>query len=139
MHRHLSIAAGKPYPLGATVYPEGANFSLFTKYATAVELLLFDYVDDAQPSYVFRLDPAVNRTFYYWHVFVPGLAAGHLAAVAFTNSFSTDQFPIVAELRPASYAGAALAMAVVVGLSLLPAVRAIRRIDVAATVRERAT
>ena len=39
------IGAGKSYPLGATVYPDGVNFSIFSKNSTAVELLLFDEVD----------------------------------------------------------------------------------------------
>ena len=29
-----------------------------------------------RPSRVVRLDPATNRTYHYWHVFVPGRAAG---------------------------------------------------------------
>ena len=41
-----------------------------------VELLLFDREDDAVPSRVIRIDPATNRTYHYWHVFVPGRAAG---------------------------------------------------------------
>ena len=54
------------------------NFSVFSKHATGVELLLFDHVDDAQPARVIRLDPAANRTYHYWHVFVPGLTAGQI-------------------------------------------------------------
>ena len=69
---------GQSHPLGATVTPEGVNFCVFSKNAFAVELLLFDDADAAGPSRVIPLDPAVNRTFYYWHVLVPGLAAGQL-------------------------------------------------------------
>lgn len=35
------VAAGKPYPLGATVTSQGVNFALFSANATAVELCLF--------------------------------------------------------------------------------------------------
>ena len=38
--------AGHCYPSGATVFDEGVNFSLFSKNATDVELLLFNHVDD---------------------------------------------------------------------------------------------
>ena len=41
-------------------------------------LVLFDAVDDARPAHVVRLDPAVNRTYFYWHVFVPGIRPGQL-------------------------------------------------------------
>jgi len=69
---------GLPYPLGATVYKGGVNFSVFSKNCASVELLLFDKHTDPQPSRVIRLDPQVNRTFYYWHIFVPNLQAGQL-------------------------------------------------------------
>ena len=65
------IREGRSCPLGASLYPEGANFSVYSKHATAVELLLFDGVDDARPARVIRIDPSTNRTYHYWHVFVP--------------------------------------------------------------------
>ena len=70
------VLPGKAYPLGATVRDGGVNFSVHSKHATAVELLFFDDVDDGHPSRVIRLDPKVNKTYYYWHVFVPGVEAG---------------------------------------------------------------
>jgi len=72
------IAEGTSSPLGATCSHDGVNFSLFSRHATGVELLLFEGVDDARPSRVIRLDPGANRTYFYWHVFVPGLRAGQL-------------------------------------------------------------
>ncbi|MGH2544377.1 MAG: glycogen debranching protein GlgX [Ardenticatenaceae bacterium] len=73
-----SIPAGHAYPLGASFYEEGVNFSIFTKHATAVELLLFDDYEDPKPARVITLDPKLNRSFYYWHVLVPGVQAGQL-------------------------------------------------------------
>jgi glycogen operon protein len=73
-----NVHPGRCHPLGATVYPDGVNFSLFSKSCYAVELLLFDDIDDARPVRLIRLDPKVNRTFYYWHCFVPGIGAGQL-------------------------------------------------------------
>ena len=43
-----------------------------------MELLLFDGVDDALPGRVISIDPAINRTYHYWHVFVPGVKAGQI-------------------------------------------------------------
>ena len=71
-------APGDPSPLGATPWHGGVNFSVFSKHATGVELLLFDHADEAEAKRVIRLDPVANRTYHYWHVFVPGLAAGQL-------------------------------------------------------------
>jgi glycogen operon protein len=70
---------GSTWPLGATLSPEGVNFSVFSKHATEVELLFFDHVDDdARAARVIRIDPAANRTYHYWHVFVPGVTAGQI-------------------------------------------------------------
>jgi putative ABC transport system permease protein len=69
---------------------------------------------------------------------IPGLFIGYLAAFALMNSFSSPEFPLTAQLRPLSYVGAALAMFIVAALSLIPAIRAIKRINVGEIVRERA-
>jgi glycogen operon protein len=69
---------GRSSPLGATVVDGGVNFSLFSRTATGVELLFFDREDDATPSRAVRIDPATNRTYHYWHVFVPGVRPGQL-------------------------------------------------------------
>jgi glycogen operon protein len=73
----ISFAAekGSPHPLGATPSPEGVNFSLFSENATGVELLLFSTHDAPQPFQTITLDPYVNKTFHFWHVFVRGLQA----------------------------------------------------------------
>ena len=49
--------AGHSWPLGATVVDSGINFSLFSRSATGVKLLLFDREDDARPARMMRLDP----------------------------------------------------------------------------------
>ncbi len=54
------------------------NFSVFSKNATSVELLLFDHAEDSRPVSEIRLDPRTNRTNHYWHVFVPGIDAGQI-------------------------------------------------------------
>jgi len=70
--------AGAAAPLGATVAPDGTNFSVFSRGATAVDLLLFDRVDDGRASRMIRLDPIHGHTYHYWHTFVPGAGAGQL-------------------------------------------------------------
>ncbi len=71
---------GRSYPLGASLQRGGANFSLFSRSATRVELLFFDRADDDRPSRVIALDPERHRTYHYWHVFVPGVKVGRLYA-----------------------------------------------------------
>jgi len=71
---------GRSFPLGATAMQDGVNFSVFSKHSAAVQLLLFNHVDDAKPSYVIDLDPRTQRTYHYWHTFLPGVRAGQLYA-----------------------------------------------------------
>ena len=70
--------SGRSAPLGATLVDGGVNFSLYSRTAAGVELLLFDHVDDSIPARIIPLDPITNRTYHYWHTFVPGLEAGRL-------------------------------------------------------------
>ncbi|HKD36249.1 MAG TPA: alpha-amylase family glycosyl hydrolase, partial [Pirellulales bacterium] len=69
---------GRSSPLGATVTDGGANFSLYSRSATGVELLLFERDDDFAPAQVIRIDSLSNRTYHYWHIFVPGVRPGQL-------------------------------------------------------------
>jgi isoamylase len=70
--------AGQSAPLGATVSTRGVNFSLYSRDATGIELLLFDQAEDAKPSHVIILDPVFNRTYHYWHTFVPDVRPGQI-------------------------------------------------------------
>jgi glycogen operon protein len=72
------VSPGRSYPLGASSAGDGVNFSVSAKYSTGAQLLLFDDVDAAAPSRIIDLDPQVNRTYHYWHVFVPGIGPGQV-------------------------------------------------------------
>lgn len=72
-----TVSPGDPHPLGATVAADGVNFSIFSRSASSVELLLFSSVDDAAPR-VIPLDRRAHRTFDCWHAFVHGVAAGQM-------------------------------------------------------------
>src|SRR5438477_11229842 len=71
-------SVGTCHPLGATLVPSGANFSIFSRAAERVELLFFDRDDDARPARVVHIDPSSQRTYHYWRAFVPGVQAGQL-------------------------------------------------------------
>jgi glycogen operon protein len=78
---------GKAFPLGATLSPDGVNFSIYSRSALGVELLLFDRENDAQSSHVVHLDPVRNRTYHYWHTFVPDLQDGQIYAYRIHGPF----------------------------------------------------
>ena len=77
--RARAPTTGRPSPLGATPCRKGVNFSLFSQArdrgrAAAVR----PPRSRRSPARAIRLDPVANRTYHYWHVFVPGLAAGQI-------------------------------------------------------------
>ncbi len=82
--QHLGHSA----PLGATLRAGGANFSVFSRSAAAIELLLFDREDDPRPSRIVPLDPHANHTYHYWHCFLPDLQPGQIYAYRAQGPFN---------------------------------------------------
>lgn len=91
MAKNLKVLPGESFPLGATVYPHGVNFCIFCQNGSAIELLLFDTVNTAQAAQTIKLDPQLNRTYYYWHVFVPGIKAGQIYAYRVDGLFAPEK------------------------------------------------
>ena len=72
----FDTAPGAAHPLGATVMPDGVNFSVFSQHATAVDLLLFEGPEAREPAQVIALSPVTSRSFHFWHVFLKGAKPG---------------------------------------------------------------
>ena len=66
---------GLPYPLGATPYGNGVNFSIFSENSTGAELCLFDRPDSAEPTARLRFTERENHV---WHMFLPDVQPGQL-------------------------------------------------------------
>ncbi|MDP3009255.1 MAG: isoamylase [Methylococcales bacterium] len=66
---------GSRSPSGASWHPEATNFSIFSREARAVELLLYETETCDEPMQVIPLDLEVQRTFFSWHVAVENLPA----------------------------------------------------------------
>ena len=73
MRKSYGVRPGDWDQGGATVTEDGVNFCVFSRYAERVELLLFEHEECTEPFQIIELDPKVNRTFVFWHVFVEGL------------------------------------------------------------------
>ena len=71
----FEFSRGSPLPFGATVLRGGINFSVFSKHATSVALILF-FPGEPDPIVEFPLDPHLNRTGDVWHAFLFGLDPG---------------------------------------------------------------
>ena len=71
--RPYSVTIGHRYPAGTTAGADGTNFCIFSRHATAVQLLLYEQPDSSAPFQIITLDPRKNRNFFFWHVFVEGM------------------------------------------------------------------
>ncbi len=67
---------GSRFPPGARADEGGVNFSIYSRHATAVDLLLYEHADSPAPAQVIALDPLRHRTYFAWHVYVHGLRPG---------------------------------------------------------------
>jgi len=72
--RVLSVRRGHPLPLGAAPTPDGVNFAVVSRYATAVWLVLGEPCSTGFETEI-PLDGRLNRTGDHWHVRVDGLPA----------------------------------------------------------------
>ncbi len=72
----ISTKPGEPLPLGPTPNDHGVQFTVFSRHATGVHLLLFANPQDGTPTDVIELDPGENRTGDIWHVQVDGIGPG---------------------------------------------------------------
>jgi glycogen operon protein len=85
------IAKGASAPLGATAGPGGVNFSVFSRSAARIELLLFDDADAGSPSRIIPLEAPAHRTYHYWHAFVAGLGPGQVYAYRARGPFDPER------------------------------------------------
>ncbi len=74
----IMTMSGSPLPLGATIYDRHVRFSVFSRHATRVWLMLFNRPDDDTPVHEIELDPHRNRIGDIWHVDVYGVGEGQL-------------------------------------------------------------
>ena len=74
---------GRSFPLGVTTAHDGTNFVVLSRYATAIQLIVWP-IDSDHALATFDLDPHTNRTGYHWHIRVSGLP------VSFRYGFRVD-------------------------------------------------
>ena len=72
----FEIKKGNRYPLGAVCMGAGANFCVFSRHATSMELLIYDSPHSLAPVERIPLDPHENRDFFFWNIFVKGVKPG---------------------------------------------------------------
>jgi len=84
-------ATGSPIPLGVYSQEGGINFTLFSRHATRVFLLLFNRPEDSNPSQTIELYPQHHRTGDIWHIFVKGAKRGQTYAFQVEGPYAPEQ------------------------------------------------
>ena len=78
LHRHPALQFSHPLPYGAILHDGGVQFVIFSRSATGMRVLLYDDVNDPEPSDVIVFDPECDRWGDIWSIFVPGIGPGQL-------------------------------------------------------------
>lgn len=75
---NIITAPGEALPPGIRMTGEGVQFTIFSRNATSVTLVIF-HGDQPDSTYdEIELDPAINKTGDIWHIWVKGLKEGTL-------------------------------------------------------------
>ncbi|MGW8312496.1 MAG: glycogen debranching protein GlgX [Desulfuromonadales bacterium] len=88
----FAVLRGHPQPFGVSNLNGIVNFALFSRHATAINLVLYR-PGDSEPLIEFPFDPKLNRTGDVWHIglqgLVPGFEYGYRAA-----RMNSEQSPV---------------------------------------------
>jgi len=82
---------GFPLPYGSTVDAQGTNFSLFSRNASGVTLVLFSDTSEDAVAEEIELDPEINRTGHIWHVWVEGISERQLYGYRVDGPYFPEQ------------------------------------------------
>ena len=77
-HVHPKLQFTHMLPYGAILHDNGVQFVVFSRSATSMRLLLYDDVEDREPTEVVRFQRETDRWGDIWSIFVPGVGAGQL-------------------------------------------------------------
>lgn len=91
MQRKYNLRTGSPYPHGAKATEAGVNFSILSRHASSVELVLFATAQCERPFQIISLEKEKNHTFFSWHVFVEELPVGTWYAWRFDGPSNTRE------------------------------------------------
>ncbi len=89
--KKLITKPGTPFPIGSSIKGNGVNFSVFSKNAKSIELLLFDDKDDVKPSNVIELKEEKNKSYFYWHIFIENLTTGQYYAYRVDGEYNPSK------------------------------------------------
>lgn len=87
---YLTTSPGFPYPFGANVINNGVQFSIFTRNAYAVTLVLYHSNEQDSDYTEIELDPVVNKTGDIWHIWIERLGEGQVYGYRINGEYNPD-------------------------------------------------
>jgi glycogen operon protein len=67
------------------------DFTVFSKHATLIELLLFDHGDAVEPAQIIPLSPDKHRRYHYWQTHIPGIRPGQVYGYRAHGPFAPER------------------------------------------------
>jgi isoamylase len=87
-HRtNKTITSGAPNPRGASLRKDGVNFTIYSRFAREIFLLLFDS-PQGEPTDIININ---HRAGNVWHVYVHGIKAGQLYGYKVDGEYNPSQ------------------------------------------------
>jgi isoamylase len=83
----ITVHDGFPGLYGSVLTSEGVFFSIYSKSAKSISLILFSNENDKLPSKIIDFNPQKDKTGDIWHIFVKGLKAGALYLYKIDGSY----------------------------------------------------
>ncbi len=90
MAREYTLTRGYPLPLGTFFTPDGVRFSIFSRHAKSVTLVLFSGPGPDSEHTEIVLDPVKNKTGDIWHIAVRDLHEGQLYGYRIDGPYEPD-------------------------------------------------
>ena len=91
LDRLPALQFNHPLPYGAILHDHGVQFVVFSRSATSMRVLLYDSVQDREPTGTIVFDRESDRWGDIWSIFVPGLVAGQLYHLQADGPFDPER------------------------------------------------
>ncbi len=88
---HPALHFSHAMPFGAILRDEGVQFSIYSRHATSVRVLLYNRITDRDPTETIELNSQTDRWGDVWSVFLPGIGAGQLYHLQADGPFDPAQ------------------------------------------------
>ncbi len=87
---HPALQFHHSLPYGAILHDGGVQFSIFSRSATGMRLLLYADVKDTEPDEIIEFHPETDRWGDVWSIFVPGIGPGQLYHLQADGPYDPD-------------------------------------------------